>query len=198
VEKQKLGDSRFDKPKENRETSLFALVLHVAIRLLSDSDPIFRKACMVAAKLPSASRCATAHPKALRSSQRSTFDEIIRNIEKNCSFKEALKIIELAVQEKNDEPFQWMCWLRHLPQGEADVRIDFCNILETLEELVEAFSCNPGEQASVSFTGFKSRFCRCVVYEDACRGFETLLRMYRTTRNQYTRGMLALHGVHVS
>lgn len=200
VEKQKLGGSQFDKSSAKKETSLFAIVLHVAIRLLSGNDPIFRKACMVAAKLPSPSACAMAHLKALRSSQRSTFDEIIRNIEKNCSFKEALESIKLAVQEKNDEPFQWMSWLRHLPQeGDADLRIDFCNILEALEELVEAFSSDP-EQALVGFTGFKSRFCRCVVYEyeDACGSFETLLQMYRTTRNQYMRGMLALHGAHVS
>ncbi|OEL24363.1 hypothetical protein BAE44_0014624 [Dichanthelium oligosanthes] len=198
VEKQKLGFSLFDKSQAKEEISLFSLVLHVAIRLLSNNDPIFRKACLVAAKLPSSSSCATAHLKALRSSQRSTFDEIIRNIEMNCSFKEALRSIELAVQERNDEPFQWMSWLRHLPQeGDADLRIDFSNILEALEELVEAFSSNP-EQALVGFTGFKSRFCRCVVYEDACESFETLLRMYRTTRNQYMRGMMALHGAHVT
>ena len=193
MEKQKLGGSRFDRSRAKEETLLFALVLHVAIRLLSNNDPIFRKACIVAAKLPSSSSCTTAHLKALRSSQRSTFDEIIRSMEKNCSFKEAWRSIELAVQEKNDALFQWMSWLRHLPQGDAGLRIDFCNILEALEELVEAFSSNP-EQALVGFTGFKSRFCRYVVYEDACESFETLLQMYRTTRNQYMRGMLALHG----
>ncbi|CAO2036860.1 unnamed protein product [Urochloa humidicola] len=198
VEKQKLGGSRFDKVMAKEETCLYPLVLHVAIRLLSNSDPIFRKACIVAAKLPSSSSCTTAHLNALRSSQRSTFDEIIRSIERNCSFKGAFKSIELAVQEKNDEAFQWMSWLRHLPQGgDADLRIDFCNILETLEELVEALSSSP-EQALVSFTSFKSSFCRCVVYEDACESFKMLLQIYRTTRNQYMRGMLALHGAHVS
>nr|CAB3486038.1 unnamed protein product [Digitaria exilis] len=199
VEKQKLGGcSQFDKSMTKDETSLYALVLHVAIRLLSDKDPIFRKACLVAAKLPSSSSCATSHLKALRSSQRSFFYEIIKNIEKNCNFKEALESIKLAMQEKNDEPFQWMCWLRHLPQGgDADSRIDFCNILKSLEELVEAFSSNP-EQALVGFTGFKSGFCKSAVYEDACQSFETLLQMYRTTRNQYMSGMLALHGAHVN
>ncbi|KAF8769139.1 hypothetical protein HU200_006635 [Digitaria exilis] len=199
VEKQKLGGcSQFDKSMTKDETSLYALVLHVAIMMLSDKDPIFRKACLVAAKLPSSSSRAMSHLKALRSSQRSIFDEIIKNIEKNCNFKEALESIKLAVQEKNDEPFQWMCWLRHLPQGgDADSRIDFCNIMEVLEEFVEAFSSNP-EQALVSFTGFKSRFCKSVVYEDACQSFETLLQMYRTTRNQYMSGMLALHGAHVN
>uniref|UniRef100_A0A0A9ETZ5 Bifunctional lysine-specific demethylase and histidyl-hydroxylase n=1 Tax=Arundo donax TaxID=35708 RepID=A0A0A9ETZ5_ARUDO len=153
---------------------------------------------MVAAKLPSSSSCTTSHLNALRSSQRSTFDEILKKVDRNCSFKEALRCIELAVKEGDDDTFQWMSWLRHLPQqGNADNRIDFCNILEALEELHEAFSSDP-EQFLADCTGFKSTFCRCVVYEDACENFETLHQMYRTTRNQYMRGMLALHGAHVN
>ncbi|XP_062184073.1 uncharacterized protein LOC133888008 [Phragmites australis] len=199
TEKHKFGGSRLVKSKSmaKEETSLFALLLHVAIRLVSDTDPTFRKACMVAAKLPSSNSCTT-HLKALRSRQRSIFDDIIRKIDHNCSFEEALKCIELSVKEGNDENFQWMSWLRHLPQHkDADDRIDFCNVLEALKELLVAFSSDP-EQALAGFTGFKSRFCRCVLYEDACLSFETLLQMYRATRNQYTRGMLALHGARVS
>uniref|UniRef100_A0A0A9CLA1 Bifunctional lysine-specific demethylase and histidyl-hydroxylase n=1 Tax=Arundo donax TaxID=35708 RepID=A0A0A9CLA1_ARUDO len=198
MEKQKLGSSQFIKSKTKEETSLFALVLHVAIRLLSDSDPTFRKACMVASKLPSSSSCTTTHLNALRSSLKSTFDEILKKIGKSCSFEEALRCIELAVEERNDETFQWMSWLRHLPQqGDENVRIDYCNILGALEEFLDAFSYNP-ERFLADFTGFKSSFCRGTVYEDACESFETLLQMYRTTRNQYMRGMLALHGAHVS
>ena len=167
-------------------------MLHVAIRLLSDSDPIFRKACMVAAKFGPSSSCTTTHLKAFRSNQRSTFDEILRKIDQNCSIEEALKPIVLAVKERDDEAFQWMSWLRHLPQQGVDI-IDFCNIFGALEELLEAFNSNP-DQALDGFTAFKSGFCQRVVYEDACETFETLLEMYRTTRTQYMRGMLALHG----
>ncbi|CAD6259212.1 unnamed protein product [Miscanthus lutarioriparius] len=81
-------------------------------KLLSDSDPIFRKACMVAAKFGPSSSCTTTHLKAFRSNQRSTFDEILRKIDQNCSIKEALKRITLAVKERDDEAFQWMSWLR--------------------------------------------------------------------------------------
>ncbi|WVZ87515.1 hypothetical protein U9M48_034142 [Paspalum notatum var. saurae] len=198
TEKQKLEDSQFVETRGKAEASLFAFVLHVAIRSLSDNDPIFRKACMVAAKLRSPSPCMATHFKALRSNQRSTFDEILQKIDQKCNMKEAMKSITVAVKERDDEPFQWMSWLQHLPQqGDADNRIDFCNIFGALEEPVEAFKSNP-EQALADSTCFKSRFCRCVVYEDACESFEMLLGMYRTTRNQYMKGMLALHGAHVS
>ncbi|KAJ1273276.1 hypothetical protein BS78_06G267400 [Paspalum vaginatum] len=198
TEKQKLENSQFIEPRGEAEASFFAIVLHVAIRSLSDNDPVFRKACMVAAKLYSPSPCTAIHSEALRSSQRSTFDEILQKIDQKCSMKEALKSITVAVKGRNDEPFQWMSWLRHLPQqGDADHRFDFCNIFRALEELVEAFNSNP-EQALADSTGFKSRFCRSIVYEDACKSFEMLLGMYRTTRNQYMKGMLALHGAHVS
>lgn len=199
TEKQKLESSQFGDSNGKAKASLFAIVLHVAIRSLSDSDPIFRKACMVAAKLRPSSPCTTTHSEAhsLWSSHRSTFDVILGKIDQKCSIKEALKRIELAVKERNDGPFQWMSWLRHLPQqGDAYQRVDFCNIISALDELVEAFSCGP-EQAVADLTGFKSRFCRRVVYEDACESFETLLGMYRTVRSQYMRGMLALHGAHV-
>ncbi|KAL6651553.1 hypothetical protein ACP70R_010478 [Stipagrostis hirtigluma subsp. patula] len=198
TERHKLGSSGFLESKSNEETSLFALVLHVAIRLLSDTDHTFRKACMVAAKLPPSGSCTTTHLKAIRSSQRSTFDEIVRKIDQSCCSKDALRRIELSVKERDDEAFQWMSWLRHLPQeGNGNDRIDFCNILGALEELLEAFRSNL-ERFLADFTDFKSRFCRSVVYEDACESFELLLQMYRTTRNQYMRGMLALHGAHVS
>uniref|UniRef100_A0A0D9WAM6 Glutamine synthetase n=1 Tax=Leersia perrieri TaxID=77586 RepID=A0A0D9WAM6_9ORYZ len=159
---------QFGKSKVEEQTSLFALLLHVAIRLLSRDDAIFRKACMVAAKLPLSSSCTTTHLEALRSNQRSVFDEIIKKIDKSCNFKEALTCIELAVEKGNDEPFQWMCWLRHLPRHEAaDDKVDFCNILGALEELLDAVSCNL-EQSFAEFTDFKSKFCGFVVYEDAC------------------------------
>ncbi|SPT20340.1 unnamed protein product [Triticum aestivum] len=174
--------------KLEEQAPLFALLLHVAIRLLSNSDPGLRKACMAAAKLPSSSN-------SLRSSHRSTFAEILHNINRNCGFEDALRSIELAVKERNDEPFQWMSWLRHLPQQHGRSRIDFCDVLGPLEELLDMFSSDR-ERASADFADFKSRFCRRAVYDDACREFEALLRLYRTSRTRYAKGMLALHGKH--
>ncbi|CAM0902148.1 unnamed protein product [Alopecurus aequalis] len=180
--------------KMDEQAPLFALLLHMAIRLFSDEDPALRKACMVAAKLPSSSN---SHPNSLLSSHRSTFAEILNKIDKSCSFDKALRSIKLAVREKDEEPFQWMSWLRHLPQQQQHGarRIDFCDVLGPLDELLGVFSSDP-EGASADFTDFKSRFCRRAVYDDACKKFEMLLHMYRTARTQYTKGMLALHGRH--
>lgn len=204
AEKQQLRGSQSVEFEGKAGASLSAIVLHLAIRLLSDSEPVFRKACMVAAKAStSSSSCTstTTHLEALRSSQRSTFDEILRKIDQSCSIKEALERIASAVRERDDGAFQWMSWLRHLPQQgtAAGYIIDFCNILGALEALVEAFDSDPG-QALDGLTAFKSGFCRRVAYEDACEAFGTLLEMYRVARTQYMRGMLALHGAgaHVS
>ena len=191
-EEQKLCSSSGSiNSKMEEQAPLFAFLLHVSIRLLSDNDPALRKACMVAAKLPSAS--SNSHLNSLRNSHRSTFIEILNKIDRSCNVKEALRSIELAVKEKTDDPFQWMSWLRHLPQQGR--RIDFCDVLGPLEELLGVFSSDGG-RASADFTDFKSRFCSSAVYDDACKKLEMLLQMYRRTRTQYTKGMLALHGRH--
>ncbi|EMS53310.1 putative protein phosphatase 2C 45 [Triticum urartu] len=193
LEEQKLvGSSGSVESRMEEQAPLFALLLHVAIRLLSDKDPTLRKTCMVAAKLPSSI-------KSVRSSHRSIFDEILDNIDRNCGFEDALRSVELAVKERNDEPFQWMCWLRHLPQQQQQhgrsSRIDFCDVLGPLEELLDMFSSDR-ERASADFADFKSRFCRRAMYDDACSEFEALLVLYRAGRTRYTKGMLALHGKH--
>ncbi|VAH52817.1 unnamed protein product [Triticum turgidum subsp. durum] len=198
LEEQKLvGSSGSVESRMEEQAPLFALLLHVAIRLLSDDDPTPRKACMVAAKFPSSSNSLPmSHLNSLRSSQRSTFSEILDKIDKSCSFEDALRSIELAVKARNDEPFQWMSWLRHLPQQQHGLgRIDFCDVLGPLEELVDMFSSD-SEGASADFAEFRSRFCRRAVYDGARREFESLLSMYRTARSRYAKGMLALHGKH--
>lgn len=187
-----MGSSGSVESRMEEQAPLFALLLHVAIRLLSDNDPTLRKACMVAAKLPSSSN-------SFESSQRSTFAKILNKIDRNNNFKEALRSIELAVKARNDEPFQWMAWLRHLPQQQQQHggcrRIDFCDVLGPLEELLDMFSSD-GERASADFAEFRSRFCRCAVYDDAHRESEALLGLYRAARTRYAKGMLALHGKH--
>uniref|UniRef100_A0ACD5UUN4 Uncharacterized protein n=1 Tax=Avena sativa TaxID=4498 RepID=A0ACD5UUN4_AVESA len=169
LRKEKLGRSSGPvRSKVEEQAPLFALLLHVAIRLLSDSDPALRKVCMVAAKLPSSSN---SHLNPLRSSQRSTFAEILSKIEKSCSFDEVLKSIKLAVDEKNDELFQWMSWLRHLPHQQQHgateaCRIDFCDVLGHFEELLNVFGSDR-ERARADYADFRSGFCRSVVYGDA-------------------------------
>jgi lysine-specific demethylase/histidyl-hydroxylase NO66 len=79
------------------QAPFLALLLHVAIRLLSDNDPAFMKACMVAARLPSSSNsCETTVSNSIRSSHRSTFAEVLNKINNTCNLKEALRSIKLT------------------------------------------------------------------------------------------------------
>ncbi|RRT43033.1 hypothetical protein B296_00056703 [Ensete ventricosum] len=169
---------------------LSVFLLHVAIRLTADCNPIFRKACLVAAKLGSAEVLDERHSETLMLSQKATFRNIMDIINASSNFMEVYKNVAV-VQESNDDSLQWMRWLRHLPQdGADDAKIDFSNLLRMWDKLVE-FKGN-GELKD-EFFKTKSKFCRCVVYEDACKMFHMLLEKYRRTRRQYMCGMLSLH-----
>ncbi|EHA8592577.1 Bifunctional lysine-specific demethylase and histidyl-hydroxylase NO66 [Cocos nucifera] len=192
-EKQKQASSQHcDSKLENLRTML-ALLLHVAIRLISDHDPIFRKACMVAAKHWSADTDEDHHVQMLSLSQRATFGYIIDKIHASSNYIEAFRIIETVVQERNDDSLQWMRWLQHLPQhGDVDERLDFNNLLGVLDDLIVLYN-EDNKKAMIEFTQFKSQFCRYVIFEDACKSFVILLEKYRKIRKQYTKGMLSLH-----
>ncbi|CAL9176948.1 unnamed protein product [Musa hybrid cultivar] len=169
---------------------LSVFLLHVAIRLTANCNPIFRKACLVAAKLGSAEVLDEPHSEALMLSQKTTFWNIMNIIRNSSNFMEVYKIVAV-IQESNDDSLQWMRWLRHLPQdGADDAKIDFSNLLRMWDKLVE-FKGN-GELKD-EFFKTKSKFCTSVVYEDACKMFHMLLERYRRTRRQYMCGMLSLH-----
>ncbi|XP_010927052.2 uncharacterized protein [Elaeis guineensis] len=192
-EKQKQASCQcFDSKLEISRTML-ALLLHVAIRLISDHDPIFRKACMVAAKHWSADTDKDFHVQMLLLSQRATFGYIINRIHASSNYIEAFRIIETVVQERNDDSLQWMRWLQHLPQhGDVDEKLDFNNLLGVLDDLIVLYN-EDNKKAMVEFAHFKSKFCRYVIFEDACKSFVILLEKYRKTRKQYMQGMWSLH-----
>lgn len=97
------------KSEVEEQAPLLALLLHVAIRLLSDSDPTLRMVCMVAANLPSSNNSrVTAISNSIRSSHGSPsvsnsirsiqqLREILSKIHKKCNFDEALSSIKLTV-----------------------------------------------------------------------------------------------------
>ncbi|XP_058068071.1 uncharacterized protein LOC131217234 isoform X2 [Magnolia sinica] len=171
----------------------FINLLHVAIRLIGDHDPTFRRACMVAAfSLPSDSGSEHRLFHALDLNQRIIFTYVIDRINTGSCFLEAFRTVEAAVRGKNDGSLQWMRWLRHLPQGATDEKTDFNNPLEAFEDLVLLHSGHT-EEATATFRHVKTRFCTGIVYEDVSKSFEMLLKKYKKTRKQYTNGMLSLH-----
>ncbi|KAJ4959079.1 hypothetical protein NE237_026190 [Protea cynaroides] len=166
-------------------------LLHIAIRLLGDRDPTFRKACMVTAfSLPSNTTGKSwFHTPDLN--QRTTFSYVINTIEKESKFFEVFKSIEAVVQ-KNEDPFHQMRWIEHLCQDGVTKEQDSSRSSSKYKDFL--LLCNEhGEEAEVAFTQVKSKFCRDIEYNDACENFRTLLEKYRKTRKQYMNGMLSLH-----
>lgn len=96
------------KSEVEEQAPLLALLLHVAIRLLSDSDHTLRMVCMVAENLPSSNNsCVTAVSNSIRSSHGSPtvsnsirsiqqLHDILSKIDKKCNFDEALRSIKLT------------------------------------------------------------------------------------------------------
>ncbi|XP_026663693.2 uncharacterized protein LOC103715626 [Phoenix dactylifera] len=192
-EKQKQASCQLFDSKLETSRTMFVLLLHVAIRLISDHDPIFRKACMVAAKHWSADTDVDHRVQTLLLSQRATFGYIIERIHASSNCIEAFRIIETVVQERSDDSLQWMRWLQHLPQhGDVDEKLDFNNLVGVLDDLIVLYN-EDNKKAMIEFTQFKSKFCRYVIFEDACKSFGILLEKYRKTRKQYMKGMLSLH-----
>nr|POE69500.1 bifunctional lysine-specific demethylase and histidyl-hydroxylase mina [Quercus suber] len=83
-------------------------LLHVAIGQIGDSDPNFRKACLVGAmSLPSDTSYR------LDQNQKTIFSHLINKIDTESGFLDSLRTIEVAMQ-KNEDPFQRIRWLRLL------------------------------------------------------------------------------------
>ncbi|KAK1290538.1 hypothetical protein QJS10_CPB18g00137 [Acorus calamus] len=161
-------------------------LLHVAIRLIGNRDPVFRKACFAASSLPSQGEGDNhIHSHALN--QRTIFAHIINEIDAHSSFLEAFGTVKVAVCEKNDDSLRWMGWLRHLPQEEE--RIDFNDPLRYFEDLVLSYEGHINEACS-AFMHVKSSFCRDVRFEDTRLSFERLLEKYRKTRKQFMKDYL--------
>jgi bifunctional lysine-specific demethylase and histidyl-hydroxylase MINA len=151
------------------------LLLHVAIKLISDQTPGFWKACMVA------SNCKLDNHKW-------TFSYLINIINEESNFMEAFKWVKLVVERREEELVECMRWLRNVYDD-----IDYDDMLGTLEKYVVVACCDKIEEAMVEFSVFKSRFCESDVYEDARARFGLLLEKYRKARRQCIKGMLSLN-----
>ncbi|GAB4838312.1 hypothetical protein Ancab_027842 [Ancistrocladus abbreviatus] len=155
--------------------------LHVAIRLISGAESIFRRACLVAAKsLPSDTE------DWLDKNQRAIFKQLIDKISELAGFTEALHSVQMAIQ-RNEDPFHWMRWLRVL---KGQDKIEHCwNGIDKLLSLIHQHK----DSAEAAFLHVKSNFCREVVFEDVKLSFKMLYAMYKKVRKQYMNGMLSLH-----
>ncbi|KAK4257767.1 hypothetical protein QN277_007312 [Acacia crassicarpa] len=160
-------------------------LLHFAIKIISDTDPTFRKACLVAAdSLPPHVYNWLAH------NQKSIFCHVIDKIHTESRFLEVLNSLEVAIK-KNEDPYQRIRWLWFLhPKTESSKR-HYLN--ESMIEDLLSFCARHRDEVEVAFLGVKSKFCSEVVYENIVAGFAMLLQKYRKIRKQYGNGMISLH-----
>lgn len=164
-------------------------LLHLSIKLIGNGDPIFRKACLVAA-ISSTSGTEDW----LYMNQKTIFNHIIDRIDKEPRFLISLKYLEMAV-EKHEDLFQWTRWLHHISWEEETMEgNETKNPLMAIEELLHCCDCNKDE-VEATFVLMKSKFCKDIVFEVVEERYRKLLDMYKKARRQYTHGMLSLHCV---
>ncbi|KAM4097871.1 hypothetical protein ACJW30_07G034800 [Castanea mollissima] len=158
-------------------------LLHVAIGLIGDSDPTFRKACLVGAMSSDTSY-------RLDQNQKTIFSYLINKINRESRFMDALRIIEVAMQ-KNEDPFQRIRWLWLLnADGETtghDWNFSFMEASNLFPLCIEH-----KDEAEDAFIHVKSRFCDEVLFGDVLDRYKLLLDEYRKARKQYMNGMISL------
>ncbi|OMO77614.1 hypothetical protein COLO4_25058 [Corchorus olitorius] len=161
-------------------------LLHVVIGLLGDSDPTFRKACLVAAASLQSDTNSW-----LDVHQKTIFSNLIEKISRESRFAEALKSVEVAVQ-RNEDPFQRIKWLRFLNQDREPV--DWDVPLTGVQDLLSTY-VKHRKMAETVFMQVKYKFCSEVSYADVIGNYKILHGKYKKARKQYMNGMLSLHQV---
>ncbi|XVF29794.1 hypothetical protein REPUB_Repub16aG0001800 [Reevesia pubescens] len=161
-------------------------LLHIVIGLIGDSDPRFRKACLVAA----ASMESDANSW-LDLCQKTIFSNLIDKLRRESRFLEALKSMEGAIQRKED-PFRRIRWLQTLNQERQSVEGEVHDW--GFEEIFPLY-VKYKEMAESAFMEVKSKFCSEVSYEDVSAEYKILHEKYKKARKRYMNGMLSLHSV---
>ncbi|KAL9224288.1 hypothetical protein vseg_000341 [Gypsophila vaccaria] len=166
--------------------SIYVNLLHAAIRVTSHTEPVFRKACLVAASsLPQETK------DWLDDNQRTIFNQVLSKIHELANFTDSVNFVKKALQQ-NDDPFQWLRWLEHL--NEKDV--SGCNSVDFDSAIISRILSSNDEdkaKAEAAFGQLKSKFCNEPLFDDAKEGFKKLHDMYKEGRVQFMNGMLSLH-----
>lgn len=162
-------------------------LLHAMIELIGASDPMLRKACLVAAvSSPFDTDCW------LRLNQKSIFNHLINQINAGSKFFEVLGSVEVAI-EKNEDPFRRMRWLQLLsPERETFQEHDWNIPFMGVQNLLPLYAQHK-DIAEAAFMQLKSKFCGEVLFENVIDSYKMLLDKYKKARKQYMNGMLLLH-----
>lgn len=156
------------------------LLLHIAIKLIGNIDPAFRKASLVGA-MPSSSDTRDW----LHKTQKTTFNYMISRITSESKFSYAVSHLEAALQ-KNEDPLEHIKWMKYLYVAEEGT--SSANTKHLFDLLIQH-----SDIAEAAFAQVKSSFCDEVEYRDVEKNYKLLLEKYRKVRKQYSNGMLTLH-----
>ncbi|XP_073272742.1 uncharacterized protein [Primulina huaijiensis] len=159
-------------------------LLHVAINLIGNSDPMFRKACLVGASSLTEDR--------FNNNWRTIFDFLVNRISNESKFSDILKHIEAALKE-NEDPLGHLRWMRHLAVEEEIEKSSNLSILSVDSMYLLDLSSQHWRVAEEVFMQVMSKFCKEVEFNDIEVRYKMLLQKYREVRKQYTHGMLSLH-----
>ncbi|KAL2930155.1 Bifunctional lysine-specific demethylase and histidyl-hydroxylase NO66 [Bienertia sinuspersici] len=166
--------------------AISVIILHVAIRLISTTEPMFRKACLVAASsLPAKTEYW------LDNNQRTTFGVLVDKINELSSFTDSLKFLQMTV-ERHGDPLHWLQWLEHLDGQEVYFRDTWKLTSDGISNIL-SFIYQHKDEAEAAFAHVKSKFCNEVLFDDAKVSFNILHAKYKQARLQYMNGMLSLH-----
>lgn len=163
--------------------NLSAILIHVAVKLVGNIDPTFRKACLVGA-------ISSANEDWLLVNQKGIFTSLIGKISSESRFLDVLNYVQAATH-KHEDPFAHFKWLHHLSEGED--KSDSTGIHSSDAYDIFHQISQHGDAVEAVFHQVKSRFCSEVEFEDARLVYSALVGKYRKARNQYTNGMLSLH-----
>ncbi|KAI3446635.1 hypothetical protein Pfo_003300 [Paulownia fortunei] len=163
-------------------------LLHIAIKLIGNLDPVFQKACLVGAMPLSSDRRDW-----LYINQRTTFRYLISRITSESKFLCSVEHLKAALQ-KNEDPFEHVRWMKSLNvEGEERERSQSLSISSADGRYLLDILIQHRETAEATFTQVKSMFCHEVEFQDVEQHYQLLLENYRKVRKQYANGMLSLH-----
>ncbi|KAF7806709.1 Bifunctional lysine-specific demethylase and histidyl-hydroxylase NO66 [Senna tora] len=159
-------------------------LLHFSIKIIGNSDPTFRKACLAAADSLPPDVCNW-----LAQNQKKIFAHVIDKIHTESRFMEVLSSLEI---HKNEDPYQQIRWLWLLHLKKEAVGVYDLNQSYMIEDLL-SLCLQHKDEVEAAFLDVKSRFCSEVVFEDVLITYRLLLQKYKKTRKQYSNGMISLH-----
>ncbi|CAI9098439.1 OLC1v1035082C1 [Oldenlandia corymbosa var. corymbosa] len=161
-------------------------LLHVAVMLIGEIDPTFRKACLIGQ-----TSLSTVTERSIALNQRGIFQHLISRINDESKFAD-LEYLEMAVQ-KHENLFQRLQWLQHLSKEGEMLESQESSIFAVDRSYVLQFCSLHKHTLKGAFLEVKSKFCEEIVVEDVEQEYKMLLDRYKKVRRQYTEGMLSLH-----